>query len=113
MAILTLNPGKERPVRQRHPWIFSGAVASVQGYIGHGDVIDIHDTTGEWMARGTWSSGSQIRARLFTWQIDEPLDEVLMRSRLERAIAARQWLGYTASDAPADWCTPSPMGCPA
>ena len=47
MAILTLNPGKERPVRQRHPWIFSGAVASVQGYIGHGDVIDVHDTTGD------------------------------------------------------------------
>jgi len=85
MAILTLNPGKERPVRQRHPWIFSGAAASVQGYIGHGDVIDVHDTTGEWMARGTWSSGSQIRARLFTWQIDEALDEVLIGGRLQRA----------------------------
>jgi 23S rRNA (cytosine1962-C5)-methyltransferase len=98
MAILTLNPGKERPVRQRHPWVFSGAVKSVQGYIGHGDVIDVHDTSGEWVARGTWSSGSQIRARLFTWQIDEALDEALIRRRLERAIATRTWLGYTASD---------------
>src|SRR4029078_2112144 len=82
-----------------HPWIFSGAVASVQGYIGRGDVIDIHDSTGEWMARGTWSSVSQIRARLFTWQIDEALDEVLIGGRLQRAIAGRQWLGYTAGDA--------------
>ena len=98
MAILTLNPGKERPVRQRHPWVFSGAVARVQGYVGHGDAIDVHDAAGEWLARGTWSSGSQIRARLFTWQPDEQIDEALFRRRLDRAIAGRRWLGYTATD---------------
>src|SRR5262249_2891714 len=99
MATLTLNPGKERPVRQRHPWIFSGAVARVQGYVGHGDAIEVHDSAGEWLARGTWSSGSQIRARLFSWQPEEQIDEALFRRRLERAIASRQRLGYTAADA--------------
>jgi 23S rRNA (cytosine1962-C5)-methyltransferase len=99
MATVTLNPGKERPVQQRHPWVFSGAVARVQGYVGHGDVVDICDSAGEWLARGTWSSGSQIRARLFTWQPDEPLDQELIRRRLERAIAMRQWLGLPAKDA--------------
>src|SRR3954464_152231 len=93
MAILTLNPGKERPVRQRHPWIFSGAVASVQGYIGHGDVIDVHDTAGEWMARGTWSSGSQFRALLSPWQLDEQLDKKFIHGGLDLLIASRQWLG--------------------
>ena len=58
MAIVTLNPGKERPVQQRHPWIFSGAITRVQGYVGRGDVVDICDSTGEWLARGTWSSAS-------------------------------------------------------
>jgi 23S rRNA (cytosine1962-C5)-methyltransferase len=99
MATVILNPGKERPVRQRHPWIFSGAVARVQGYVGRGDVVEVCDSAGEWLARGTWSSGSQIRARLFTWQPDEPLDEGLIRRRLERALAARRWLGYSAEDA--------------
>jgi 23S rRNA (cytosine1962-C5)-methyltransferase len=99
MPTLTLNPGKERPVRQRHPWVFSGAVARVQGYVGHGDVIVVCDAAGEWLARGPWSSGSQIRARLFTWQPEELLDEALLRRRLERAIAGRTWLGYTAEDA--------------
>jgi 23S rRNA (cytosine1962-C5)-methyltransferase len=59
----------------------------------------VADAVGEWLARGTWSSGSQIRARLFTWQADEPIDEDLIRRRLERAIATRRWLGYTAEDA--------------
>ncbi|HMP38970.1 MAG TPA: 23S rRNA (cytosine(1962)-C(5))-methyltransferase RlmI, partial [Roseiflexaceae bacterium] len=73
MATVFLAAGKERPVQQRHPWIFSGAVRRVQGYVGRGDVVDVCDAQGEWLARGTWSSGSQIRVRLFTWEADEPL----------------------------------------
>jgi len=99
MATVILHPSKERPVHQRHPWIFSGAIARVQGYVGHGDAVEVSDAAGEWLARGTWSSGSQIRTRIFTWQADEPLDSDLLRSRLERAIAARRLLGYTAADA--------------
>jgi len=98
MASIVLNPGKVRPVQQRHPWIFSGAIARVQGYVGRGDVVDVCDASGEWLARGTWSSGSQIRARLFTWQADEALDQDLIRRRLVRAIEMRHWLGYTAAD---------------
>ena len=98
MATVILHPNKDRPVHQRHPWIFSGALARVQGYVGRGDVVEVCDAVGEWLARGTWSSGSQIRTRLFTWQADEPLDDDLLRRRMERAIAARTALGYTAPD---------------
>lgn len=98
LATITLNPGKERPVVQRHPWVFSGAVARVQGYVGHGDAIDVCAASGEWLARGTWSSGSQIRARLFSWEPNEPIDEALLRRRIERAIDARRRLGYGAPD---------------
>ena len=94
MPTIFLNPGKERPVQQRHPWVFSGAVARVQGYVGRGDPIDVCAASGEWLARGTWSSGSQIRARLMTWDADEPIDAELFRRRLARAIEARRWLGY-------------------
>lgn len=93
MASLILQPGKERPLRQRHPWVFSGAVGRVQGYIAQGGVIDICDAAGEWLARGTWSAGSQIRARVFTWQPDELIDDDFLRSRLMRAIEARRMLG--------------------
>jgi 23S rRNA (cytosine1962-C5)-methyltransferase len=92
MATVTLLPGKERPVIQRHPWVFSGAIARVQGYVGRGDAVDVYDAAGEWLARGTWSSGSQIRVRLFTWNAEESIDEPLLRERLERAITARALL---------------------
>jgi 23S rRNA (cytosine1962-C5)-methyltransferase len=99
MAIVTLQPGKERPAQQRHPWIFSGAVSGVRGYVGRGDVVDVVAAGGEWLARGTWSAGSQIRARLYTWREDEPLDDLLLRSRIERAILARRRLGYAEDEA--------------
>lgn len=89
MATVTLNPGKERPLLQRHPWVFSGAVQGVRGYVGRGDVVDICDSRGEWLAHGTWSSNSQIRVRAFSWNRDDDLDEALLRERLQRAIAAR------------------------
>ncbi len=92
MAIVHLRPGKERPVLQRHPWIFSGAIARVEGYVGRGDAVDVCDHTGEWLARGTWSSGSQIRVRLYIWNADEPLDEAMLRRRIARAVAARESL---------------------
>jgi 23S rRNA (cytosine1962-C5)-methyltransferase len=77
---------------QRHPWIYSGAIARVQGYVGRGDVVDVCDSNGEWLARGTWSSGSQIRVRLFTWDPDEQLDDALLRRRIARAAATRELL---------------------
>jgi 23S rRNA (cytosine1962-C5)-methyltransferase len=93
LASVVLQPGKERPVLQRHPWVFSGAVARVQGYVGQGDAVDICAASGEWLARGTWSAASQIRARIFSWQPDEPLDEALLRRRIERAVDGRRRLG--------------------
>lgn len=93
VAQLVLQLGKERPVIQRHPWIFSGAVARVQGAVEPGDAIEVRTAGGEWLARGTWSGDSQIRARLFTWDADEPIDAALFRRRIERAIDARRRLG--------------------
>lgn len=92
MPIVTLHQDKERPVLQRHPWVFSGAVAGVKGYVGRGDEVDVCDAAGEWLARGTWSSGSQIRTRIFTWNLDEAIDEDLLRRRIERAVLARRAL---------------------
>ncbi len=92
MNAITLRPGRERPVLHHHPWIFSGAIATVDGSPAQGDIVDVYATTGTWLARGTWSSVSQIKARLFTWNADEALDATLLRHRMERAIAGRAML---------------------
>jgi 23S rRNA (cytosine1962-C5)-methyltransferase len=70
--------------------VFSGAIARVDGSPDAGDSIDIQAASGEWLARGTWSGASQIRARLFTWEHAEPIDSTLLRQRIERALAGRR-----------------------
>ncbi len=102
MHTVILRPGRERPVLQRHPWVFSGAIATVQGSPNNGDVVDIYAADGTWLARGTWSSRSQIRVRLFTWDRTEILDETLLWQRLKRAEMYRTTLPmYAPRDNPA------------
>lgn len=84
---LILKPGRDKPILNRHPWIFSGAIARVDGAT-EGDTIDICDSYGKFIARGYYNSRSQIAARIWTWN-DEPIDRTFLQTRLERASAAR------------------------
>ena len=89
---VVLKRNRAKPVLQRHPWIFSGAIARVEGQPSGGDVVDVHDAGGNWLARGALNRRSQIAVRLLTWRQDEPVDRDFWRRRLERSIAARQAL---------------------
>lgn len=86
---VVLKPGREKSVRQRHPWVFSGAIARVEGNPGPGDVVEVASDGGEFLARGCYSPRSQIRVRLCTWDPDEAVDAAFLRRRLERALAGR------------------------
>lgn len=41
MAILTLHPGEGKSVLGRHPWLFSGAVAQLDGRARPGYTVDV------------------------------------------------------------------------
>ncbi|MGC8875344.1 MAG: class I SAM-dependent rRNA methyltransferase [Chloroflexia bacterium] len=86
---VVLKPGREKSVRQRHPWVFSGAIARVEGQPEPGEVVDVTSDQGEFLARGCYSPRSQIRVRLCTWDRDEAVDAAFLRRRLERALAGR------------------------
>ena len=87
-----LKHNRARPAMQRHPWLFSGAVARIEGDAADGDVVEVRDAGHNWLARGYLNQRSQIVVRLLTWRQDEPVDRAFWRRRLERAVAARQSL---------------------
>jgi len=87
-----LKPGREKPVRLHHPWIFSGAVQQVDDGAADGDVIDVVSATGDWLARGYVNRRSQIRVRLLSWDASEQIDRDFWRRRLERSVRARSAL---------------------
>ena len=96
---VVLKRGRAKPVLQRHPWIFSGAIERTEGEVEDGDIVEVRDAGHNWLARGYLNRRSQIAVRLLTWRQDELLDRAFWHQRLERAIVARQTLGAD----PATW----------
>lgn len=87
-----LQPRRARPFYGRHPWVYAGAIAAVEGTPADGDVVDLISHAGQFVARGLYNSRSKIRVRLYTWDADVPLDRAFFRSRLEDAIELRRLL---------------------
>ncbi|MBN1149504.1 MAG: class I SAM-dependent rRNA methyltransferase [Anaerolineales bacterium] len=92
MATLRLKPGREKSVLRRHPWVFSGAVAGMEGDPGLGETVRLEDAQGQFLAWGAYSPHSQIRARVWSWEEYERIDERFFRSRLAAALAVRREL---------------------
>ncbi|MBC7225447.1 MAG: class I SAM-dependent rRNA methyltransferase, partial [Anaerolineae bacterium] len=86
---VVLKAGREKPVLRRHPWVFSGAVARIEGRPDDGDVVDVVAEDGTFLARGYLNRRSQIVVRLLTWSPAQQVDEAFWRARLEAAVARR------------------------
>ena len=95
MPTLTLKPGREKSLLRRHPWIFSGAVASVEGDPASGASVEVLAADGQFLARAAYSPSSQIRARVWTLDPAEAVEAEFFRKRLRAAIAMRV-AGHTA-----------------
>lgn len=91
-ARLILARGREKSLLRRHPWIFSGAVARIEGKAQPGETVDVCDSNGKWLARAAYSPQSQIRARVWSWQAEESIDIAFFIRRFEQAQQWRLWL---------------------
>jgi 23S rRNA (cytosine1962-C5)-methyltransferase len=85
-----LKADREKPVIQNHPWIFSGAIERIAGDPQDGDIVDVLDNGGNFLARGYLNRKSQIAVRILTRDIDEEVNEALFRRRIEGAINYRR-----------------------
>jgi 23S rRNA (cytosine1962-C5)-methyltransferase len=92
LAMVVLKRGREKPVRNRHPWIFSGALAAVEDRAEDGELVHVADHQGRILATGYLNRRSQITVRLLSWDPDELVDPLFWRRRLERARAGRSRL---------------------
>ncbi len=85
-------------MRQRHPWIFSGAIERVEGNPESGATIDVVAADGAWLARAAFSPSSQIRARVWSFA-DVAIDDDFFSRAVARAVQARAGLLDAAHDA--------------
>lgn len=91
MEKVVLRPGRERSVLRRHPWIFSGGVASEPSAEGvaSGSTVAVESARGELLGYGSWSPSSQIRVRMLSFDPAAVPDEALVASRVAAAVGRR------------------------
>ncbi len=95
MIKVILKPGKDQSPRRFHPWIFSGAIKKICGDPEEGDIVAVHDNTGELLGYGHFQPGS-IMVRLLSFGDEYPGEEFL-RKRLNAAIGYRKATGLIGS----------------
>ena len=88
-AKVILKRGRTRSVERRHPWIFSGAVARVEGDLSAGDTVAVCDDGGKTLGFGSWSPASQICVRMLSFEPDREPDTAFVRDIVGSSMARR------------------------
>lgn len=92
MDRIVLKAGRDKSLRRRHPWIFSGAMARVEGSPEPGDTVAVTDSGGRLLAQAAYSPHSQIVGRVWSFDADVKVGHSFFQERLERALRRRPWL---------------------
>jgi 23S rRNA (cytosine1962-C5)-methyltransferase len=91
MITIHLKKGREKPVRAGHPWIFSGAIAKIDGRAAPGDLCTVESNSGETLGCGYYNPASAISVRMLSIGATLFTESDLTR-RMDRAIDLRKRL---------------------
>ena len=91
MIKIILKKGREESLRRFHPWVFSGAIAEVQGNPSEGDIVSVYASDGSFMAYGHYQIGS-IAVRVLSFD-DSALRPDYWEVMLSKALAVRVGCG--------------------
>ena len=91
MAQVKLRAGREKSLRHRHPWVYSGAIDRVTGSPAPGDIVDVVDSRGALLGRGYCNPQSKIAVRMLAWD-DTPIDDAFWSGRVQAAVERRSAL---------------------
>ncbi len=91
MQLVVVKKDREDSLKRFHPWLFSGAIARVEGAPKSGDLVNVVSHSGETLGFGHYSDSS-IAVKLLTFDDEFPGEE-FYRRQIRSAIAVRATLG--------------------
>lgn len=89
-----LKPGKEESLKRFHPWVFSGAIARIDGEPEEGEIVEIYTSKKDFIAKGHWQIGS-IAVRVLSFKAEENIDKAFWVRKLTIAHNMRKSIGIT------------------
>jgi 23S rRNA (cytosine1962-C5)-methyltransferase len=96
VATVHLLRGRAKPVWAGHPWIYQASVGRVDGAPADGDVVDVVDERGRFVARGFWNSRSLLRVRVLHMDERAADPAAVVAARVRAAAALREAAGVPA-----------------
>src|SRR5579859_3694433 len=92
MHKIILKSGREKSLLRRHPWVFSGAVARIDGKVSAGDTVHVTSSDGRFLAIAAVNPDANISARVWDWHEATQINTAFFHGRLEAAIGMRRTL---------------------
>lgn len=93
---ITLRRGKEESLKRFHPWVFSGAIASLPDDIEEGETVKVTAADGTPLGIGHYQIGS-IAVRMLS-NVTEEINDTFYAERLSSAFNLRRSLGLIRDD---------------
>ena len=90
MTDLILKKGKERSLLRRHPWVYDTAVQKLNGKAKSGDTVRVVSHDGRFLAWAAYSKDSTLRARCWSFDEQDKIDESWIETKIQKAIKARE-----------------------
>ena len=87
-----LKPGREKSLKQQHPWVYSGAIARVEGNTPNGGTVEVYSHKNEFLAYAALSPASQLALRVWSFDQAAVIDQAFFDKQLQAAYNMRQTL---------------------
>ncbi len=94
--IIQLKKGKEKSLLQKHPWVFSGAIAKESPSLHNGDVVQVHSEKGDYLATGHFQRGT-ISVRCLDFE-ENVLDDNFFRKKIRKSLVLRTHLSFPSKE---------------
>ena len=95
MIKIILKKGRDESLMRFHPWVFSGAIAEIQGNPAEGDLVSVHASDGSILAYGHYQIGS-IAVRVLSFD-ESALRPDYWETMIARALQVRVSCGLHGS----------------
>ncbi|MDR1524740.1 MAG: class I SAM-dependent rRNA methyltransferase [Tannerella sp.] len=93
---LYLKPKKEESLLRFHPWVFSGAIASVKGTPAEGGVVEVYSSDNRFLGTGHYQAAT-IMVRILSFK-PAGIDLAFWRESIGRAYELRRSLGLAGPE---------------
>lgn len=89
MTTVVVKPDRVRKLRNQYPWLYADEIAEIRGDAHAGELVEIQDARGDFIARAFFSPTSHIAARIITYDASEKINRAFFETRFEQARARR------------------------